>query len=85
MSPAQIALYSLSFALAPLLLASLAKLIAAARGCELNAAKVDPCIVAGVDISNALYTMFLGHFLAMLTFPLGMIGLLISLYKALTN
>lgn len=55
---------------APILLAFLASFLATALGCRLNEAGAHPCLLAGRDIGETLYTMGMMFWLAILTFPL---------------
>lgn len=59
------------FALGPLLLALSASVIAQANGCALDEGSVHSCLVAGVEMGEALYTMFVLGWLTMMTAPLG--------------
>jgi hypothetical protein len=59
------------FALGPLLLALSASVIAQANGCGLDEGSVHSCLVAGVEMGEALYTMFVLGWLTMVTAPLG--------------
>ena len=49
--------------------------VADANGCKLNEADAHRCLVAGLDIGGLLYDMFVLAWLALLTVPLGVLGL----------
>jgi hypothetical protein len=65
----------LLFAVAPIVSVLLATMIARACGAELDEGNVHPCIVAGVNIGEVLYAMFVLGWLALATVPLGVLGL----------
>ncbi|WP_424814419.1 hypothetical protein [Roseococcus sp. YIM B11640] len=60
---------------APIAMAFAASGIASALGCRVNEAGTNPCLLAGFDIGEALYTMFMMMWLAFLTLPLLLITL----------
>jgi hypothetical protein len=50
--------------------------IASSLGCRLNEAGNNPCLLAGHDIGDTLYTMFMMFWLAILTMPLMAISII---------
>ena len=48
--------------------------VAAALGCELHEGFVNTCPVAGHDIGDTLYTMFVLGWLALFTLPIAALG-----------
>lgn len=58
---------------APLICVLLASAIAHSRGCELNEGFANPCVIAGVDWADTLYTMFVSGWLLMLTAPIAVL------------
>ena len=66
------ALTLISFA--PLCAGLLAGAIASAGGCRLDEGSVHPCVIAGHDVGDALYTGFVLTWLVLLTWP----GMLLS-------
>lgn len=54
----------------PIVLAFAASGIASSLGCRLNEADSHPCLLAGHDIGNTLYGMFMMLWLAILAAPL---------------
>ena len=63
-------------ALSPLISVMLADFIATSAGCVLNEATSHPCVIAGIDVGNSLYTLgFLGWFM-IATIPIGAILLI---------
>lgn len=63
--------------LVPLTLAALAMWIASRNGCTLHEGFANPCIVFGRDIGEALYTMAVMGWLALVTLPLGALAALV--------
>ncbi|MCB4769706.1 hypothetical protein LGR54_13900 [Ancylobacter sp. Lp-2] len=68
-------------ALAPLLSALLAGLIANLAGCRLDEGSVHPCIIAGRDVGEPLYTMGVLGWLSLATLPAG--GILLLAWAAI--
>lgn len=67
--------------LLPLLMALLAGAIANWAKCELSEASVGPCVIAGKDIGNLLYTMFVSGWFSLITLPSALLAMLIySIY-----
>ena len=54
----------------PIVLAFAASGVAEAMGCRLNEAGTHPCLLAGHDIGDALYTGFMMFWIAILMMPL---------------
>ncbi|MBS7813422.1 hypothetical protein [Roseococcus pinisoli] len=54
----------------PIIMPFLAYFLASTLGCRLNEAGSHPCLLAGRDIGETLYTMAMMMWLAFLTFPL---------------
>ena len=55
----------------------IAGVIAAACGCKLDEGSVHPCTVFGTDIGGALYTMGVMGWFGLLTFPTGILALIV--------
>lgn len=55
----------------PLLAAMAAGTLASLNGCTLNEGGVNPCVVAGIDFGNALYSLGVLGWLAIATVPIG--------------
>ncbi len=72
----------LGIALAPVLSVVAASGVASGMGCRLNEADAHPCLVAGFDAGELLYSMFVLGWLALATLPLGAVALLIWLVAA---
>lgn len=67
--------------LLPVLLAILAGAIADWAKCKLNEANVGPCVIAGRDVGNVLYAMFVCGWFSLITLPAaGLAALLYSIY-----
>lgn len=60
----------------PLISAVIAMWIASRNGCTLHEGFANPCIVFGRDIGQALYTMAVMGWLALVTLPLGALAAL---------
>lgn len=84
-TPGKLALISVVIGPIPLLIALLGAGIAKMIGGTLDAAKVENCIVFGVDIGNVLYTMFMMHWLMIFTGGFAVLGLMASGIWALVN
>jgi hypothetical protein len=69
--------------LGPILSAALASGIANALGCQLDEGNPRPCSLAGFEISELLYDMFVSFWLEVLTLPFGALALLIWAVVAL--
>lgn len=69
-------LFALLACVAPLLSTAVAAGIAKFKGCTLHEGFVNPCVVAGVDIGEALYTMGVMGWLMLFTLPFGILLLL---------
>jgi hypothetical protein len=54
---------------APLMTAMLASAVAQCAKCKLSEAGVGPCVIAGKDVGNLLYAMFVSGWLLLITFP----------------
>ena len=61
-------------ALAPLLSVFIAGGIASATGCTVDEGSSHPCVIAGTDWGETLYTMFVMGWFMFLTIPLGAIA-----------
>jgi hypothetical protein len=67
--------------LLPILLAMLASALANWAKCELNEANVGPCVIAGRDVGNVLYGMFVCGWFSLITMPAaGLAALVYSIY-----
>lgn len=58
----------------PLLSTMIAGAIANAHGCQLDEGSIHPCIVAGKDIGETLYSMGVMAWLMLITLPTGLIA-----------
>lgn len=58
----------------PLLSTLIAGAMASAHGCPLDEGSVHPCIVAGKDIGEMLYSMGVMGWLMLITLPTGLIA-----------
>ena len=67
----------LLFALLPIISVIASSGIASLAECQLNEARVHPCVVLGVDVGGLLAFMFVAGWLAFMTVPIGVTGLLI--------
>jgi hypothetical protein len=76
-------------ALLPIGAVLVSEIISTAAGCTVNEAYADPCIVAGVDIADLLYTLFVSGWLALISLPFGGAGVMVfgivSLVGAFTH
>jgi hypothetical protein len=63
--------------LAPVLSAFAAYAIANLNGCTLHEGFVNPCVVMGVDLGNALYIMGVLGWLGLMTLPIGLPALVV--------
>jgi len=65
----------------PLLIALLAGAIANLAKCELDEGSVHPCVIAGKDVGNLLYTMGVGGWFTLMTLPAAFfLALIYSVY-----
>ncbi len=71
------------FGMAPVISVFIADTVAAAHACRLHEGVANPCIISGVDRSELLYSMVVMGWLALVTIPVGAVGLLTSLGFAL--
>ncbi|WP_198174080.1 hypothetical protein [Mesorhizobium xinjiangense] len=58
-------------AVLPLISVFAADFVAQWNGCTLNEGQVHPCVIAGADRGELLYTMFVMGWLSLLTVPAG--------------
>lgn len=72
----------LALALSPVLSVMTASAIASLAGCRLDEGSVHPCMVAGFDMGETLYTLFVLGWLGLVTLPLGAVALLGWILKA---
>ena len=61
----------------PVLLAMLVGAIADWAKCELNEGSVGPCVIAGRDVGNVLYTMFVCGWFSLITLPAALLAAII--------
>ena len=66
----------------PLLITFLASAIAKSNSCKLHEGYSNPCILFGVDIGDALYAMGIMLWLSLVTLPIGIVVIVISLIWA---
>jgi hypothetical protein len=62
-------------AAAPVISMVLSTWIAGGLGCKLDEGDTHPCLLAGIDIGDLLYDMFVMGWFGSLTIPLGALGL----------
>ncbi|HKT28105.1 hypothetical protein [Dyella sp.] len=74
MKPWLIYLFIAFVGLLPVLLAMLASAIADWAKCELNEANVGPCVIAGRDVGNVLYGMFVCGWFSLITMPAALLA-----------
>ena len=72
-------IFSIVFAIGPLIFALIAATIAQLNSCELHEGFVNPCIVLGIDMGGTLYTAGLMPWFSFFTIPVGAILFLIGL------
>lgn len=70
---------------APLLVAVGAGALGSALGCTVNEGGASPCLVAGVDIGDALNSLFTMGWFSILTLPFAAIGFLAGLLVAILD
>ena len=63
----------------------LAGMIASASGCTLDEGSEHACLVLGVDIGGGLYAMGLAVWFSVVTLPVGVAGLAVSLIWLVTR
>lgn len=64
---------------APILSVLIASTVASGFGCQLDEGGSHPCMVAGTDLSELLYSMFVMGWFFFVTIPTGLIAALIFL------
>ncbi len=69
----------------PVLVSLLAATIASANGCTLNEGSKHACVVLGVDIGGQLYALGLAVWFSVVTLPIGVAGLAVSLIWLITR
>jgi len=69
----------------PVIVSLLAGMIASAIGCTLNESSTHACLVLGVDIGGGLYAMGLAVWFSVVTLPIGVAGLAVSLIWLVTR
>lgn len=69
---------SILVAIFPAIPTLVAVLIAKANNCTLHEGFRNPCLVLGVDIGQLLYPMGVSMWLVILSVPVGLLGLLVS-------
>lgn len=75
----KIALISLLIGFSPICVAVLAMTIANLNNCELNEAAVSSCVVMGVELGDALYSMGMMFWLAIPSMTIAFWGCVIAL------
>ncbi len=61
----------------PVLSVTVAGLVASANGCRLDEGGAHPCVIAGTDYGDTLYTLGVLGWLMLASLPLGVIALLV--------
>lgn len=69
----------------PMIPVFIAGAIASGCGCQLDEGNVHPCVVLGVDIGSTLYAMGVMGWFGLLTFPSGLLGLLLFTVAVITE
>jgi ABC-type Fe3+ transport system permease subunit len=67
----------LAFTLAPVISAVIASVLANANGCVVDEGSIHPCLIAGSDWGENLYTLGVLGWLMLVTLPVGAIALLV--------
>ncbi len=70
---------SIIVGIAPIISVIIASAIAKMNNCTLHEGFVNPCIVWGVDMGHTLYSMSVMGWLALISVPIGAMGLLVSI------
>ena len=78
MTPKSLALISIIAGIFPLLVMMLGLVLAKILGCQIDESKPHKCIFFGSDIGRFLYGSFVFAWLALVTGPIGIIGLIAS-------
>jgi len=78
LGPGNLALFSLLFGPAPLLISAFASVVARLIGGTVDASQARHCIVLGVDLGGIIYTLFMAYMLVYVTAGLALPGLLAS-------
>jgi len=73
-------LASLLIGLSPLVSVLLASLFAGLNGCRLHEGFPNPCVFLGIDFGEMLYSMAVAGWYIFFTVPIGIIGVVISLF-----
>jgi hypothetical protein len=76
--PVLIILFSIGFACLPIVASLLSIILAELNNCTLSAGSLSPCFLVGKDISKTLYIMFLSHWYAFFTVPIGFLGVILG-------
>jgi hypothetical protein len=61
----------------PVLSVTLAGVLASANGCRLDEGGAHPCVIAGTDYGDTLYTLGVLGWLMLVSLPLGVVALLV--------
>lgn len=69
----------------PVIVSLLAGMIASASGCTLNEGSKHACLVLGIDMGGVLYAMGLAVWFSVVTLPVGVAGLAVSLIWLVTR
>jgi len=72
-------------AISPILVAVFAGSIAESHGCKLDEGSVHPCIIAGTDWGDTLYTMGVMGWFSLLSMPLGFVLFIIWTIKVVQS
>jgi len=68
---------------APLIAMFVASSLADHYGCRLHEGFSNPCVIAGVDRGETLYSLFVTGWLGLISIPLGALGLLLAMIFAI--
>lgn len=79
--PWQVYLVIAFLGMLPLFIALLAGAIAGWAKCELNEGSVHPCVIAGRDVGQLLYAMFVSGWFTLMTMPAALfVAMVYSVY-----
>lgn len=85
LTPARLALFSITFGIAPLALSMSGAILARLLGGSVDARGARDCVVVGVDLSSFVYALFMSYWLTIFTGGLAFFGLIAGAVWALLN
>ena len=81
--PVYLVIFSVIFAVLPIISIAIAYGIASLNDCRVNEAGANPCMVFGMNVGDALYSMNVLGWFALFTIPIGVVGLIIGVFWTL--